>query len=156
MRLTEILTPACVKVPLDASDKEQALYELVDLLAAHTTIGDPQPLKQAVWAREQARTTGIGHGIGIPHGKTDGLRELNMAIGIPSTPLEFGAIDGKPVELIILLASPTDQTGSHIQALAKISRLLTDDDFRDTIKKAESAGQLYDMLAQQEAAIAGA
>ncbi|XAL99205.1 PTS sugar transporter subunit IIA [Phycisphaeraceae bacterium D3-23] len=156
MRLTEILKPACVKVPLDAADKEHALYELVDLLAGQCDIADVQQLKDAVWQREQTRTTGIGHGIGIPHGKTAGLTELNMAIGLPASPIEFGAIDGKPVELIILLASPADQTGPHIQALAKISRLLTDDDFRNAIKKAESAEQLYDMLAQQEAAIAGA
>lgn len=156
MRLTEILKPVCVKVPLDATDKEQALYELVDLLADHCAIGPAQPLKDAVWQREQTRTTGIGHGIGIPHGKTDSLTELNMAIGLPASPIEFGAIDGKPVDLIILLASPADQTGPHIQALAKISRLLTDDTFRDAIKKAETAEQLYDMLAQQEAAIAGA
>ncbi|MEM9414478.1 MAG: PTS sugar transporter subunit IIA [Planctomycetota bacterium] len=156
MRLTEILKPTCVKVPLDAADKENALYELVDVLAKQCDIPDAQALKDAVWQREQTRTTGIGHGIGIPHGKTDGLTQLNMAIGLPASPLEFGAIDGKPVELIILLASPADQTGPHIQALAKISRLLTDDDFREAIKQAESAEQLYDMLAQQEAAIAGA
>ncbi|MFI4860195.1 MAG: PTS sugar transporter subunit IIA [Phycisphaerales bacterium JB063] len=156
MRLTEILKPACVKVPLDATDKEQALYELVDVLASQCDIPDAQQLKDAVWQREQTRTTGIGHGIGIPHGKTAGLTQLNMAIGLPASPIEFGAIDGKPVELIILLASPTDQTGPHIQALAKISRLLTDDDFRDAVKQATSAEQLYDMLAQQEAAIAGA
>jgi fructose-specific phosphotransferase system IIA component len=156
MRLTEILKPVCVKVPLDATDKQQALDELVDLLADHCAISQAQQLKDAVWQREQTRTTGIGHGIGIPHGKTDALTELNMAIGLPPSPIEFGAIDGKPVDLIILLASPADQTGPHIQALAKISRLLTDDTFRDAIKQAESAEQLYDMLAHQEAAIAGA
>lgn len=156
MRLTEILKPECVLVPLASSDKQGALDELVDLLAAHCDIGPAQPLKDAVWQRESARTTGIGHGIGIPHGKTDTLTQLNMAIGLPPSPIEFGAIDGKPVDLIILLASPADQTGPHIQALAKISRLLTDDTFRDAIKQAESAEALYDMLAQQEAAIAGA
>lgn len=156
MRLTEILKPACVKVPLDAADKEQALYELVDVLSEQCAIGDKQQLKDAVWQREQTRTTGIGHGIGIPHGKTDSLTQLNMAIGLPASPIEFGAIDGKPVDLIILLASPADQTGPHIQALAKISRLLTDDDFREALKQAQTAEQLYDMLAQQEAAIAGA
>ena len=156
MRLTDILKPACVKVPLVATDKESTLYELVDLLGDQCDIPDVQQLKDAVWQREQTRTTGIGHGIGIPHGKTEGLSQLNMAIGLPAAPIEFGAIDHKPVEIIILLASPIDQTGPHIQALAKISRLLTDDTFREAVKKAESAEQLYDMLAQQEAAIAGA
>jgi len=155
MRLTDILKTECVKVPLQAADKQAALYELVDLLGEHAGVVEVDQLKAAVWDREQARTTGIGHGIGIPHGKTGCLTQLSMAIGIPATPLDFNAIDGKPVELIILLASPQDQTGAHIQALAKISRMLTDDVFREGVKLAESGEQLFEMLVQQEAAIAG-
>jgi len=156
MRLSEILNPACIKVPLQATEKHAALDELVDLLAEAGAVTEVQQLKDAVWQREQTRTTGIGHGIGIPHGKTNCLHQLNMAIGLPAEPIEFGAIDGKPVELIILLASPADQTGPHIQALAKISRILTDDVFRDAVKQAESAEQLYEMLIQHEAELAGA
>lgn len=156
MRLSEILQTPCIKVPLVSTDKQAALFELVDLLGSTGAVSEVQQLKDAVWQREQTRTTGIGHGIGIPHGKTNCLHELHMAIGIPASPIEFGAIDGKPVELIILLASPTDQTGPHIQALAKISRLLTDDTFREAVKKAQSAEALYEMLIQHEAQMAGA
>lgn len=151
MRLTEILQPDCVKVPLQSQDKEAAIYELVDLLADKTTISDPEGLKKAVWQRETTRTTGIGHGIGIPHGKADGVDRLRMAIGLPPQPLEFGAIDKRPVDLIILLASPVDQTGPHIQALARISRLLTDEHFRNTLKKSKSAEELYELIVQHEA-----
>ncbi len=156
MRLTEILSPACIKIPLVSTDKKAALFELVDLLAQAGAVSEVQQLKDAVWQREQTRTTGIGHGIGIPHGKTGCLRDLHMAIGIPAQPIEFGAIDGKPVQLILLLASPADQTGPHIQALAKISRMLTDDTFREAVKHATSAEQLYEMLLQHEAQLAGA
>lgn len=156
MRLSEILRTDCIKVPLVSTDKQAALYELVDLMGEVGAVTEVQQLKDAVWERESTRTTGIGHGIGIPHGKTGCLDELHMAIGLPASPIEFGAIDGKPVELIILLASPADQTGPHIQALAKISRILTDDTFRDAVKKAESAEQLYEMLIQHEAELAGA
>jgi fructose-specific phosphotransferase system IIA component len=156
MRLSEILRTDCIKVPLVSTDKQAALYELVDLMGSVGAVSEVDQLKDAVWQREQTRTTGIGHGIGIPHGKTSCLHELHMAIGLPAQPIEFGAIDGKPVELIILLASPADQTGPHIQALAKISRILTDDTFRDAVKKAESAEQLYEMLIQHEEELAGA
>ena len=156
MRLSEILRTDCIKVPLVSTDKQAALFELVDLMGTAGAVAEVQQLKDAVWQREQTRTTGIGHGIGIPHGKTGCLHELHMAIGLPAQPIEFGAIDGKPVELIILLASPADQTGPHIQALAKISRILTDDVFREAVKKAESAEQLYEMLIQHEAELAGA
>lgn len=156
MRLSEILRTDCIKVPLVSNEKQAALFELVELMGEVGAVTDVQQLKDAVWQRESQRTTGIGHGIGIPHGKTDCLDELHMAIGLPAAPIEFGAIDNKPVDLIILLASPADQTSAHIQALAKISRILTDDVFREAVKKAESSEQLYEMLIQHEAELAGA
>ena len=155
MRLTEILQPECIKVPLDAQDKQAAVFELVDLLTQQTGIEDAEALKQAVWDRETTRTTGIGHGIGIPHGKSAGVDRLRMAIGRPRQPLEFGAIDRRPVDLIILLASPADQTGPHIQALAKISRMLIDEDFRQALKQVGSGEELYQMIVRQEAQITG-
>jgi len=139
-----------VKVPLEGADKQACIFELVDLLAEHTDIQDAEGLKQAVWQRELTRTTGIGHGIGIPHGKAAGCDELRMAIGRPAEPLDFGSIDNKPVNLILLLASPLDKTGPHIQALAKISRLLVSEDLRDALQEAESAQDLYDLLVQHE------
>ncbi|MFP4144382.1 MAG: PTS sugar transporter subunit IIA [Phycisphaeraceae bacterium] len=151
MRLTDILQPDCIKVPLAATAKEAAIYELVDLLAEQTAVSDSDKLKEAVWQRETTRTTGIGHGIAIPHGKSEGVDKLRMAVGIAAEPLEFGAIDNRPVELVLLLASPIDQTGPHIQALARISRMLTDDDFRQSLKKAESPEQVFEMIKEHEA-----
>lgn len=155
MRLTDILQPDCIRVPLRAADKRAAIDELADLLAARGMISDAAELKAAVWQRESTRTTGIGHGIGIPHGKSKACRKLCMAVGITERPLEFGAIDGKPVELIILIASPMDQTGPHIQALAHISRMLTDEILRGRIKTAKDAAQLHRLIEQYEAQQAG-
>jgi mannitol/fructose-specific phosphotransferase system IIA component (Ntr-type) len=151
MRLTEILQPQCVCCPLESATKQEAIYELVDVLAKGLGLTEVDDLKQAVWQRELTRTTGIGHGIGIPHGKSKACRKLVMAVGKTASPIEFGAIDGKPVDLIFLLASPIDQTGPHIQALATISRMLTDADFRATIKRATSAEELYGLIEQHEA-----
>ena len=151
MRLTDILKPDCVKVQLEAADKEQAIYSLVDLLCDNTDIEARQDLKDAVWQREITRTTGIGHGVAIPHGKCSGFDSLSMAVGIPATPLDFGSIDGRPVDLIILLASPLDQTGPHIEALALISRLLNDSAFHAAIKNAASSQEVYELFAQREA-----
>ncbi len=150
MRVTDILQPGCVKVPLEATSKQDAIFELVDVLAATVEVGNADQLKQAVWQRETTRTTGIGHGIGIPHGKSEGIASLCMAIGRTAEPIEFGAIDGQPVDLIFLLASPQDQTGPHIQALASISRMLTDEDFRAAIKDAGDGEELYRMIAEHE------
>lgn len=150
MNLLDILARECIKAPLEATDKKGAIFELVDLLADAGRVTDTSALKEAVWAREQARTTGIGHGLAIPHGKSSCVKTLAMAIGKPAQPLEFAAIDQKPVSLIVLLASPTEKTADHIQALARISRLMTMDAFRTRIYKAQDADEIYDLLQQQE------
>jgi len=154
MNLTEILKPSCVKVPLEATDKKAAIFELVDVLEDARLVHDGESLKSAVWTREQTRTTGIGHGLAIPHGKCDCMGGLAMAIGKPAQPMEFAAIDQRPVRLIVLLASPPDRTSDHIQALAKISRLMTDAEFREKLFNAGSADDLFAMLSAQEQHVA--
>jgi fructose-specific phosphotransferase system IIA component len=150
MNLTEILTPACVKVPLTATDKKAAINELVDVLASAGKVGDAPGLKAAVWARETTRTTGIGHALAIPHGKAPGISTLCMAIGKPAQPIDFNSIDGKPVRLVVLLASPVERTNDHIQALAKVSRLMASEEFRNKIYAASSAEELLSLLQKQE------
>lgn len=150
MKLLDILAPQCVKAPLESTEKRAVIDELVDLLAGLDRVNNPQALKDAVWAREQTRTTGIGHGLAIPHGKCEGLAGLAMAIGKPANPIEFEAIDGQPVRLVVLLASPPDRTSDHIQALARISRLMTMDDFRDRIYAADTPEAIYELLQEQE------
>lgn len=150
MNLLDILNLDCIRAPLQATDKRGVINELVDLLAAANRVPDAAGLKEAVWTREQTRTTGIGVGLAIPHGKSPGMTSLAMAIGKPATPIDFEAIDGQPVRLVILLASPPDRTGDHIQALARISRLMTMDEFRERIYSAKSSQEIYDLLKSQE------
>lgn len=151
MNLLDILAPECVKAPLVAGDKRGVIDELVDVLAKVGRVSDPRALKEAVWTRELTRTTGIGHGLAIPHGKCAGMSGLAMAIGKPAAPMDFQAIDAKPVKLVVLLASPPDRTSDHIQALARISRLMTMDQFRERIYGAATAGEIYALLKTQEA-----
>jgi len=150
MNLLDIVTLACIKAPLAASDKKGVIDELVDVLAGAGKVSDAKSLKDAVWTREQTRTTGIGHGLAIPHGKCLGIAGLSMAIGKPAKPMDFEAIDGKPVRLIVLLASPPDRTSDHIHALARVSRLMTMDEFRERIYAAASPQEIYDLLQGQE------
>ena len=152
MNLLDILTPECVKAPLGALEKKAIIDELVDLLADAGKVTDPGALKEAVWARETTRTTGIGHALAIPHGKCEGVPDLAMAIGKPAEPVDFASIDNKPVRLVVLLASPLDRTSDHIQALARISRLMTVEEFRNRIYEAQSAEEIYDLLQEQEPA----
>ena len=150
MRLTQILQPACIKVPLDGEDKQLVITELVDLLDANGLLLDRNTVLEAVLAREQTRSTGIGSGIAIPHGKCKAVKELVMAVGIAHEPINFASVDEKPVTIVLLLVSPADQTGPHIQALARISRLMLDEKFKQGLEKATSAEQVYELLSSKE------
>jgi fructose-specific phosphotransferase system IIA component len=150
MNLTQILQPGCVKVPLQGRDRQAVITELVDLLNEKGLLLDKKVVLDAVLMREQTRSTGIGSGIALPHGKCKGVRELVMAIGIAGEPIDFASVDGKPVKIVILLASPIDQTGPHIQALARISRLMLDTKFKEQIEKAASADEVYSLLSAKE------
>ena len=150
MNLLDIITPECIRTPLIGTDKRAVIHELVDVLAAVGKVPDANALKDAVWAREQTRTTGIGHGLAIPHGKCAGMPAIAMAIGKPAQPIDFEAIDGNPVRLIVLLASPPDKPSDHIQALARISKLISDDEFREKVYAAPTAQDVYDLLKAKE------
>jgi mannitol/fructose-specific phosphotransferase system IIA component (Ntr-type) len=153
MRLSEILKPQNILIPLVSKSKTDAIKELVELLAKNGAVGDPKKVLDAVLEREATRTTGIGNGLAIPHGKSPGCPDLVMAIGKPATPIDFQAIDGRPVSIIWLLTSPPDKTGPHILALARISRLMLVDKFRQLLNSATSAQEVYDIVMKQEATL---
>jgi PTS system fructose-specific IIC component len=153
MRLTEILKPENIKVPLVATTKADAIKELVDLLAANGQVTDPAKVLAAVLERETTRTTGIGNGLAIPHGKCAGTTDLVMAIGKPAQPIDFQAVDQRPVSVIWMLTSPPDKTGPHIHALARISRLMTIEKFQQALRAAKTSQEVYDAIVAQEAAL---
>ncbi len=150
MVLTQILQPTCVKVPLESKDKQSVIVELVDLLDDNGLLLDKEAVLDAVLMREQTRSTGIGSGIAIPHGKCPAVKELVMAIGVAGEPIDFASVDGKPVTIVILLVSPTNKTGPHIQALARISKLMLDEQFKQELEKATSADEAYELLNNKE------
>jgi fructose-specific phosphotransferase system IIA component len=150
MKITDILSPQAVRVPLAATDKKAVIEELVDLLHTTGLVADPDAIKQVVWEREQQRSTGIGDGMAIPHGKSGSSKELVMAVGRPARPIDFDSVDGKPVQLIVLLISPPDRTADHIQALGKVSRLMADTKVRHAAYTAESAEDLYQLFKEAD------
>ena len=100
MRMSEILKPQNIKISMAATTKAEAIGELVNLLAANGDVKDPKAVLDSVLDREATRTTGIGNGLAIPHGKCNGTTQLAMAIGRPTTPIDFQSIDGRAVTLI--------------------------------------------------------
>lgn len=150
MNILDLVSLHTIKVPLEATTKKEAIDELIDLLAAAGLVSDAEDLRNVVWEREQQRSTGIGEGLAIPHAKCGCTDRLVMAIGLPAEPIEFDSIDRKPVRMIVLLASPPDRTGEHIQALGKISRIMNKPGFRERAFDVDSADALIALFEQEE------
>jgi fructose-specific phosphotransferase system IIA component len=143
MIITEILDKSCILVPLEADDKTEAITRLVDALEASGKLRDRDDVLRAVLARERTRSTGIGEGLAVPHGKSSGCERLLLAIGKPAKPIDFGSRDGRPCDLVFLLASPANEMGPHIQALAKISRIWLAPAFRRAVARANTVEDLH-------------
>lgn len=150
--LSSILHPELVKVPLEGTTKRETIDELCDMLCASESISNPENFRRTVWDREGQRSTGIGEGLAIPHGKCPGVQEITMAIGIPREPVDFDSIDGKPVKMIVLLASPASRIADHIQALGRISKFMADPVTRERAFESTDPDSLYALLAGLDAA----
>jgi len=154
MNLIDLLSIDHIKAPLEHTDKKSVIEELVELFRSDFEeagrVADLAALKQAVWQREQTRTTGIGEGLAIPHGRSDVLNRLLLAIGRPAEPIDFDSIDRRPVRLVILLVSPPDRTSEHIQALGRISRLMQMRSFREAVYSATSGDEILELFAKHE------
>ncbi|GJM43400.1 MAG: hypothetical protein DHS20C21_02420 [Gemmatimonadota bacterium] len=150
MKLSELLTPDRIRIPLTAADKSGALRELVSLIPARSAGGDQAGILQSVLEREERMSTGIGQGVAIPHGKTELVEQMEMAFGIAAKPMDYEALDGEPVDLFFLLVSPPELTGQHIKVLAQISRMLSSDGFRDGLGRVKDAQGVLDLLRREE------
>ena len=146
MKLSEILTPETVRIPLASSTKEDVLRELVGLLpsSANETMRDV--LLAAVIERESRMSTGIGQGIAIPHGKSDQVPAMEIVFGIAPTPIDFDALDGNLSRFIFLLVSPKDAATSHVQALATMARLLKQESVQDDLLRAGTPAEVEQIL----------
>lgn len=144
MRFADLLQPDAVKVPLDARTRDEAIRELVGVLVGSGAIPavEAQALTEAVLAREQQRSTGIGEGLAVPHAKSQGIRAIAMAAGTLREPVDFQSIDRQPVRLVCMIVAPPDRIADHIQALARVSRLFSSAHARSSAFGATSAESL--------------
>jgi len=133
--LSELLAPDRVRVPLTSRDKSSVLRELVELLVL-TTGGSADDILHAVREREACQSTGFGHGVAIPHARTPTLPGLTLVAGQTAQPIDYGALDGKPVRLFFLLAGPEAMAASQVRALARIARLVRREYVRDRLMEA--------------------
>jgi len=150
VKIMDFLDKKAIKLDLQSVEKEDALKELVDLLAETQEIGDKKGILKALIERESLGSTGIGQGIAIPHGKTDKVSELVAVLGISQKGVNFEALDGEPVYIFFLLVAPKDTAGPHLKALAQISRLLRDSYFCELLKRCKTVDEVYDFIRREE------
>ena len=150
MTLLDILSADSTLVDLKGETKEDIIAELVDTLAVGDAISDRDKVLQAVLEREKIMSTGIGDGIAIPHGKSDAVEKLVAALGTQRRGVDFEALDGEPAYVFFLLVSPANVSGPHIKALARISRLLKNDEFKKKLIAAETAAEIIEIIETEE------
>ncbi len=150
MLLTDLISPERIKVPLESREKDDLLRELVEVVIRSDQVDEPDDVLRAVREREAVLSTGIGHGVAIPHGKSPAMPDLRMAAGVTVDPVDFDALDGQPVRLFFLLVGPESAAGPHIKALSRISRLVRREDVRQKLLAARDAEEFYQALKEAE------
>ncbi len=150
MKIVDFLSVRTVSTNLKATDKEGIIKELVGLLSKAQSIKDKEKLVKSLLEREALGSTGIGQGVGIPHCKSESVKDLVAAFGISRKGADFDSLDGEPVYIFFLLIAPQDTTGPHLKALARISRLLKDRYFRDTLRAANEEKELFRIIKEED------
>lgn len=150
MRVTDFLEIEVVIPAMNANDKAGALQELVDRLAEHYEVGDAQNLLEVIKAREEICSTAIGEGVAIPHGKVAGVKRVFGAFARSPKGIDFDAQDGQPTHLFFLLVAPEDSTSEHLNALARVSRLIKDRSLRERLMQADTPEEIMELIRQKD------
>ncbi len=143
-------SPECVLVRPAAENKEDVLRALVEALTAAGRAGDAEQLLRDVQERESLASTALGFGCAVPHVHSETVARTAMAAAILEKPIDFGADDGEPVSLVIMMAGPAERARTHLKILSRLARFLHTEDFRQQLMAAENAEQFIGLLREKE------
>lgn len=150
MKITELLDINSIDLNPQISNKEEAIDHLVNLLDQSGKLNDKEIYKESVLNREAQSTTGIGDGVAIPHGQSEGVKTAGLSAMVVKEGLDFKSLDGKPTYLFFMIGAPKDSGGAHLQALAQLSTLLMDEDFRNSLIHASSKEEFLKLIDEKE------
>jgi len=148
MNLKSVLTEDTVCLHLKGNTKREIINELLDILVNAGKISDKEAALTAVMDREQKMSTGMKHGIAIPHGKSSCVDGLVACIGVSENPVDFDSLDGEHCRIFIMTLSPVEKTGPHLQFLAEVSQLFKSAEKRKDIINADSAHTIIRVLSE--------
>ncbi len=149
MKILDVLHPDAILADLKSQDKKGVLEELVEPISHITGMGHSE-LVRVLMDREQLGSTGIGEGIGIPHGKIKGLDSMIIGFGLSKRGVDFDSIDNKPTHLFFTLITPDQSTGLHLKLLARISRILKNDSFNQSLLNATCVDEILSIIKEQD------
>lgn len=153
MKILDFLCPKAVISDLKATTKKELIEEMVLAMVEAGAFEKKHKVKiiDVLMAREALGSTAIGQGIAIPHGKTDCVDKLVAGLGISRRGMDFDALDGEPAHIFFLLAAPIDSAGPHLKALARVSRLLKDKYFRESLRSAKDKKDILELVSREDA-----
>lgn len=150
MKITELLDINSIDLNPQISNKEEAIDHLVNLLDQSGKLNDKEIYKESVLNREAQSTTGIGDGVAIPHGQSEGVKTAGLSAMVVKEGLDFKSLDGQPTYLFFMIGAPKDSEGAHLQALAQLSTLLMEEDFRNALINASSKEEFLQLIDAKE------
>jgi PTS system nitrogen regulatory IIA component len=151
MKIVDLIRREMVVPALKATDKRSILEELAAYMAEHHPRIDRGALAKVLIEREQLASTAIGEGVAIPHGKLGTVGEIVACLGRAPSGVDFDSMDGQPTFLFFVLVAPESSTGAHLKALARISRVFKDPEFRRRLMAAGDAETMYSVVADEDA-----
>jgi len=149
MKILDVLKKEAIISDLKSRDKKGILEELVDPIAIITEINH-KDLVRVLMDREKLGSTGIGGGIGIPHGKLKQLESLALGFGLSRKGVDFESMDNQPTHIFFLLVTPENSTGLHLKMLARISRILKHDNFKEKLLNATSSDEIFSIIKEED------
>jgi len=149
MKILDVLHKEAILADLEAQDKKGTLEELVAPLASMAGV-DHEDLVRVLMERERLGSTGIGGGIGIPHGKFPGLKSLILGFGLSRNGVDFESMDGRPTYIFFPLITPENSTGLHLKLLARISKILKNDPFKERLLHAADRDEIVSIIKAED------
>ena len=146
MRITDLLDKRSIAFDKNPANKQETLDMAVDLMCASGKINDTEAYRKQVYLREEESTTGIGEGIAIPHGKGDCVSKPGLAAMVIKNGVDFDSLDGDPVTLLFLIAAPNTEDNIHLDVLSKLSVMLMDEEFTESLRNASSVDEFMDII----------
>ena len=151
MRITDLLDRRSISLDGAPTGKNDALDQMVELMARSGKINDIEGYRKQVYVREEESTTGIGEGIAIPHGKCDAVNQPGLAAMVVKNGVDFDSLDGEPVTLIFLIAAPNTEDNVHLDVLSKLSVLMMDEDFSNALRNASTVDKFLEIIDKADA-----